>query len=1000
LRSLFNIYFLVIFLLAGSNLIAQQLNFSNYSLEQGLGQISVRSLYQDSRGYLWVGTAGGGICRFDGKEFTRFSRQEGLQGYIITEIREDRMGNIWFGSSWGGVMKYDGMKVEVIDLNKWKLSNTVNVIEIINDNELLVGVQGNVIIINILSREMRTIPLPKGYEESYIDGVYKVNDNLVYFGTHNGLIKYSNGKLSSVEEFRGKGIIKINRINKDELILIGRENLVMRMNENADPESIVDYQLPKILNSDVTYYWSDGVSTEIILTSRQGMLIKQNGIWTEISDNLGMDGRPLNCILKDKNGVFWIGSENRGLFKYNDIGITTFLQHPVLGSEGIFAIHPYQDDKVLFTDRNLGLVVANKNGVVKSVPIKDKFYAYIMTNDKNGNIYLGGKSILVFDRFLNQINEIPPPEGVDNFRVRGLLMSGDTLFVASATHGLFLYRNNRLIKQFGSEDGGLPSHICVTVTKDKNKRIWVGTNMGLGYYENGRMNFFKDNAKLCNSFCGYLAADNFGRIWIGTDKCIQYIENNQLSEPVFKKDLIQGPIYSLIKDTEGSIWAGTIDGVVKIGMDSTGNPNSYLRFSRSEGFMGIETNSKAACATNDVAVWFGTIKGLHRIDTKLIKKYRTDVKHRIFIERIKLFYETPDWTQLTDSIVMFNNIPLNPKLNHEQNHISFNFKIVNLFDAKESRYSYMLEGLENEWCPPTFDEIASYSNLKPGKYRFLVKAIDSKGNDISNIEEFNFEITEPFWNSWWFILLSALTIVSLSFFILYLYKERKEQEKKLLESLVEIRTSELKRKNEENEILLKEVHHRVKNNLQVVSSLLNIQSSFIEDERTIELIDESINRIKAISIIHERLYKSNDFKNIDLREYLTLLINDIIRAYNVKKNIETDIRLNENYFNLNTLVPLGLLLNEVISNSFKHGFDSEESNSKLYIELNKLPDNRFELIIGDNGKGYSGEDFEKEDPSTLGLQLIKVLTSQLDGTIKKLEKPGVWYELVFRQQDN
>lgn len=164
------------------------------------------------------------------------------------------------------------------------------------------------------------------------------------------------------------------------------------------------------------------------------------------------------------------------------------------------------------------------------------------------------------------------------------------------------------------------------------------------------------------------------------------------------------------------------------------------------------------------------------------------------------------------------------------------------------------------------------------------------------------------------------------------------------------------------------------------------------------IFEECKNRIRTIALIHEKLYKSNDFKKINFNDYIVLLIQDLVQTYNVDKEIELKTDLQIEYFNLNTLVPLGLLLNEIVSNSLKYAFADVEKGV-ITITLLENGFNQFELVIGDNGKGYDGEP-NKPNKATLGLELIKILTDQLDGNISKLNLPGTVYKLDFKLQKN
>lgn len=184
----------------------------------------------------------------------------------------------------------------------------------------------------------------------------------------------------------------------------------------------------------------------------------------------------------------------------------------------------------------------------------------------------------------------------------------------------------------------------------------------------------------------------------------------------------------------------------------------------------------------------------------------------------------------------------------------------------------------------------------------------------------------------------------------------------------------------EKEILLKEIHHRVKNNLQVISSILNLQSSFIQDKKMLDVLQESRNRIRSMAIIHEDLYRTANFASINFANYILNLATNLVSLYRMsEENVELKYELDEIDLVLDQAVPCGLLVNEIISNSIKYAFP-ENSKGVIFISL-KEDDGQIELKVTDNGIGLP-KDFVIENSDTLGLQLVLTLVDQLDGQIE------------------
>jgi two-component sensor histidine kinase len=198
----------------------------------------------------------------------------------------------------------------------------------------------------------------------------------------------------------------------------------------------------------------------------------------------------------------------------------------------------------------------------------------------------------------------------------------------------------------------------------------------------------------------------------------------------------------------------------------------------------------------------------------------------------------------------------------------------------------------------------------------------------------------------------------------------------------------------EKEALIKEVHHRVKNNLQVITSLLSLQSNEIDNDRAKEIFLNSQNRIKSMAIIHEMLYKSSNLKQVDYENYTQKLIKNLINLTNNKLEFKLDIE--DIILNINTSIPLGLVINEIVTNSIKHGFKDSEKGI-ISIEIKNISDTNYALKIGDNGIGNIKE-WEDQENSSLGLSLIDILIDQLNGTIQMdFEKKGINYIITFQE---
>jgi len=209
---------------------------------------------------------------------------------------------------------------------------------------------------------------------------------------------------------------------------------------------------------------------------------------------------------------------------------------------------------------------------------------------------------------------------------------------------------------------------------------------------------------------------------------------------------------------------------------------------------------------------------------------------------------------------------------------------------------------------------------------------------------------------------------------------------------------QIKTSLKEKEILLREIHHRVKNNLQVISTLLFLQSSEITDPKIIENYRESENRIQSIALIHEKMYQSTDLSSINFTNYLNSLIDDILHSYDTgQKTIEVKKDTGSFSLSIETVQPLGLIINELVSNSLKHAFKNIDKGI-ITITLEKLEKASFKLTVSDNGVGLP-DNFDFVKSETLGLLLVNNLVEQLEGTIKLVKNGGTAFEIIFKELD-
>lgn len=222
---------------------------------------------------------------------------------------------------------------------------------------------------------------------------------------------------------------------------------------------------------------------------------------------------------------------------------------------------------------------------------------------------------------------------------------------------------------------------------------------------------------------------------------------------------------------------------------------------------------------------------------------------------------------------------------------------------------------------------------------------------------------------------------------------------RILVSLIDISDrkkaeNEIKSSLKEKETLLREIHHRVKNNMQIISSLISLQSAEVSDEKLVSLYKETENRIHSMALVHENLYQSHDLSHIGLSQYVQNLVEDLIYSYGVSNAIETEIEVPPIEVNLETAIPLGLIINEMVSNSIKHAFPDKKG--KIMVKLEIDSDENLILMVSDDGVGLP-KDSDIDSIKKFGLKLIQALIQQLDGKLTFESKNGTTFCIKFKE---
>jgi len=999
MKFIFKYCFLCVLLVSGviGNLRAQVYQFETFNVEDGLSQSQVNFIYEDSRGFLWLATYGGGICRFDGVNFVSYEGKDGLAGPIVTSIAEDKNGNMWFGSTWGGLTKFDGKYFTVYEKNDGLIDNGIHALAYDSErDELLIGTAFG---LSIFKNEKFTNITFPGLKQNPVTRIYPAGNGNYMLATEFGLFSYRNHTIGEMPTSLGSRSVTSVTMDENNSIWLVAEKRLYHFIKKANDDSYV--QQNHFASDSASYY----LPFHTVYSPPSG------GLWVSLDNEAGVyryvdeepeffgehNGFPFAAaitVFEDKTGCTWFGTSGNGLLKFNGKTFVSFINNEGFKEPDIFSIALDSSGRVWASSFNKGVFYMNETGFHKfdpevSIPLEQVRSIYV---DSKKNIWLASvNGLFMYDGNSTKVYTID--NGLPTNAVKAVYEDRKgNIWIGTYGSGLCMY-DGKNFKTYNGNEGLSHGHVHV-ILEDAFGVLWIGTGAGIYKFSDGKFTNYSENEGLCNSYAGSLVEDKFGNIWVGTDKCVSKFNGRKFTNLSIEDGLNSGVVYLLTIDNNGNLIVGTNKGLNKISFSPYGQIASIKKYGKSEGFSGIECNSRSVMKDLSGNIWIGTVKGIIRYDPSQEIDFKMDPK--IHITGFKLWFENFDTTEINRSEMNWFGVPQNISLRYDQNNITFDYIGLNLNLPSKIEYSYMLEGFDPNWSPSTKNTSVSYSNLAPNTYVFKVKARMENGQWSDKIATVTFTIKPAFWQTWWFFLVILMTIVYIAYYYSRLMQKNAVRYNSLLEQKVTQRTTEILKQKEEKEILLQEIHHRVKNNMQVIVSLLNIHSDYIKDPESQLLLQDSKNRIKSMALIHEKLYESKNFTKVNIGEYLDKLVNDLVDTYGVNIKINVEKEIESDAFGFDTIIPLGLLINEIISNSLKYGFN-DRTEGKIIFKLKKEGE-YFILIIGDDGIGMAKEKFENNS-ETLGIELIKILTDQLNGTIELMGVKGTVYRIKFMSID-
>ncbi len=932
-------------------LAAQPFNFRNYSVQEGLAQSRVNALLEDSRGYIWMGTEGGGLSRYDGRRFQTFTTRDGLPGNYITALHESTGGLLWIGTQ-NRLCRYDGLSFRSIHP---ALSAEIHAITSSGPDTTWIGSTSGLFIYTA-----DTIPpVPIGEHSVYC---LRKEGQRLWMGTDKGIAWLEKGRLARPNMPAALAQAQVRSITQDSLgqFWIGTYGRGLYRYDGQFHlvyQNISNFILCLLPASDGRL-WAGTLDAGLMSWAPDGNSFEQ------LTEADGLCSNHIRAAVESRWGDLWFGSGNNGVSQYSGQQFVRFTENDGLPDNYIYALAADTTGQLLVSCGQEGIARYNDTAF-QLLPGLSGITARALTVDDSNRVWAGteGRGLFIFGD--TAVNNISREDGLGGNWVRAFAREpSETFWVATADGGLSRVRVDSLpdslqIQTIREEDG-LKDQRIFAMLRDSLGQLWYGTPTGLGLWGQGRNLAFLTTAEgLPRGNIRCLAQDSLGFTWVGTAgggiARIQCRGDSCRAAPV--EGLTSNNIYLLACGPDGQLWAGSQLGLDRLTLDAEGNVKAIRHFGRAEGFTGIETSQNAALKDERGNLWFGTVNGLMKYNPQY--SFSNPVPPALHFTDIRLFYEPLEntayagrlgpWHQLKDSLV----------LPYNQNHLEFEFLGINHPNPEKVTYQWRLLGQESEWSPQSSRTNVTYSNLSSGIYTFQVRAFNEDGVPSPTPLEASFTIEPPFWDTWWFrtaaIGAGALLI---TLFVGWRIRRVRRQARRDRERLeMEKHLLEL----EQKALQLQMNPHFIFNALNSIQSLIVQQ-----DQATARrLLAQFARLMRAI------LYNSRK-ELVTLEDELTVLRNYLELERHIRGGLfDYDIRLSPGLEEDSVMLP-PMLLQPFLENAIRHGI--APSGKKGHIGMafqQKGP--ILEITIRDTGIGIEESRRRKKDSGhqSTALQAIR-----------------------------
>ncbi len=780
-------------LLSSAASVAQQYSFEYYGVDRGLTNLAVRSLYQDKQGYLWMSTENS-VFRYDGERFQELGPADGLPLSNAAMFGEAPDGTLLVGGKFGLYrMAATGRHFESLPMPGATRVMWGSSIQSDGHGATYIATEAGVVLMTRNpegSLQMRLLSAPAHAGTPAANGLL-IEGSSIWWGCGDEIC-FSGSGTSSVFG-PGSGILPgqwramIRAGNGDLWAQTTTGKIaVMRHGSNRFGRA----NLPRLPDLEARGLIAIDREGNVLIPVADGMLVEEHGRWQRVTRAAGLYG-PVYSVLQDREGSVWVGLAGHGLAKWLGYGEWAhFNSDSGLRSDLAYEVAPVANGQFWAgTDEGLFLGKQTQDGwnwtrhaALGNVAI------HSVRSDRHGKLWLGteNRGAARFDPQTGQVEWFDKTQGLAAESPYTLFLDRKNRIWAASMTGLFVADLDEL--RFRPVEGLPAGLFCLAIVESPNGDIWAGTQQGLYRLANGHWSQFTTVQGLTNTEILSLAADDTGTIWVGyqfgsrIDRLRVSADGVTVTAGKFVPSPAKGTTYFLGFDARGRLWAGTDRGVDVLNGDvrhGAFTPGAvWDHYDHHDGLVWDDCDLNGFHANPDGTVWLGTSGGL-----ALFTPRDTEV-------------QAPPVTILTQLTLGKSVVDATrtPSVDHNANSLTARFSALTFAREDAVTFRYRLSPLFRDWRE-THERELEFPGLPPASYRLEVQARNGWGKLSESPAVFNFEVKPPYWQSWWFISLSALLALAMAAALLRLRLQSMRRRECELLRMVDERTTEMKNVN-------------------------------------------------------------------------------------------------------------------------------------------------------------------------------------------------------------